>query len=138
MATKLSLIRFLKYVIVGVSTFIFDLVLLYIFIDIFLWNYIIATGAAFALAISVNYFFSRRYVFKGTLRSFYAGYIAFMVIASAGIGIAMLGMVLIVGVFHFHIWDARIIIAGVVGIWNYLMNLYVNLKVVDENKIKLY
>ncbi len=90
---------------------------------------------AFALAISVNYFFSRRYVFKGTLRSFYAGYVAFMIIASAGIGLAMLGMALMVGVFDFRILDSRVIIAGVVGIWNYLMNLYVNLKVEDENKI---
>jgi len=137
MATKLSLIRFLKYVLVGVSTFIFDLVLLYIFIDIFLWNYVIATGAAFAVAVSVNYFFSRRYVFKGTLRSFYTGYVAFMVIASMGIGLAMLGMALMVGVFNFRILDSRVVIAGVVGIWNYLMNLYVNLKVEveDENKI---
>lgn len=129
MKTKLTLVRFLKYVIVGVSTFIFDLLLLYIFIDIFLWNYVIATGVAFTVAISVNYFFSRRYVFKETLRSFYAGYVAFMVIASIGIGIAMLGMVLMVGVFHFHLLDSRIIIAGVVGIWNYLINLYFNFKV---------
>ncbi len=132
MKTKLTLIRFLKYVIVGVSTFIFDLALLYIFIDILLWNYVIATGVAFAIAISVNYFFSRRYVFKETSRSFYTGYVAFMVIASMGIGIAMLGMALMVEKFYFHLLDSRIIIAGVVGIWNYLMNLYVNLKIVDE------
>lgn len=56
-----------------------------------------------------------------------------MVIASLGIGIAMLGMALMVGTFNFRILDSRIIIAGVVGIWNYLMNLYVNLKIVDEN-----
>jgi putative flippase GtrA len=131
--TKLTLVRFFKYVIVGVSTFIFDLVLLSIFIDIFLWNYVLATGAAFTIAISVNYFFSRRYVFKETLRSFYAGYVAFMVIASIGIGIAMLGMALMVGVFNFHILDSRIIIAGVVGIWNYLINLYFNFKVADKH-----
>jgi len=128
-ATKFSLIRFLKYVIVGVSTFIFDLVLLYIFTDIFFWNYVIATGVAFAVAVSVNYFFSRRYVFKETLKSFCAGYVAFMVIASMGIGIAMLGMASMVGIFNFRILDSRIVIAGVVGIWNYLMNLYFNLKV---------
>lgn len=129
MAKKLSLIRFFKYVIVGVSTFIFDLILLYIFIDIFLWDYVIATGAAFTVAVSINYFFSRRYVFKETLKSFYAGYVAFMVIASMGIGIAMLGMALMVGIFNFRILDSRIVIAGVVGVWNYLMNLYFNLKV---------
>ena len=127
MKTKLTLVRFLKYVIVGVSTFVFDLVLLCIFIDIFLWNYVIATGVAFTVAVSVNYLFSRRYVFKGTSRSFYAGYVAFMVIASIGIGIAMLGMALMVGTLHFHILDSRIIIAGVVGVWNYLINLYFNL-----------
>ncbi|MEI6480292.1 MAG: GtrA family protein [bacterium] len=129
---KNGLQRFMKYGIVGVSTFAFDLLLLYVFTDFFSWNYIISTGIAFTIAISINYFFSRRFVFSGTLKSIHKGYFAFMSIACVGIIVAMLGMAILVGVFHFKFLNSRIIIAGVVGVWNYLMNLYVNFKVAGK------
>jgi len=132
MKYRINLKRFLKYVVIGVSTFIFDLILLYICTDILKINYILATGIAFTIAISVNYFFSRHFVFKGTLRAIHTGYFAFMAIASIGVGIAMLGMAILVGVFHFEFLDSRIIIAAIVGIWNYLINLFVNFKVAGK------
>jgi putative flippase GtrA len=127
-----ALKRFLKYTVIGVSTFAFDLALLYLFTDLFAWHYIISTGAAFTVAISVNYFLSRKYVFKGTLKSIGKGYIAFMSIACLGVFLAMAGMELFVGILHFEFLHSRVIIAAIVGIWNYLMNLYVNFKVGDK------
>ncbi len=124
--------RFLKYVAIGASTFAFDLALLYIFTDMLKWNYIIATGAAFTVAISINYLFSRHYVFKGSLASIHKGYFAFMAIASIGIAIAMLGMRILVEIFHMEFLDSRVIIAAVVGIWNYIINLYVNFEVAGK------
>ena len=129
---KKGLKRFMKYGMIGFSTFAFDLLLLYIFIDFFSWNYIIATGTAFITAVSINYFFSRRFVFGGTLRSIHKGYFAFMSIACVGVLVAMSGMAILVGIFHFEFLISRIIIAGIVGVWNYLMNLYVNFKVVGK------
>ena len=121
--------RVIKFVTVSGMTFALDLLLLYVLIDVFLWNYILATGVAFAASVSLSYFPDRRWVFAGTLRSVHAGYVVFMEIACVGIVIAMAGMSVLVGRFHLHYLDARIIIAGMVGLWNYLMNLYVNFKV---------
>lgn len=127
MSTKIT--RFLRYSLIGGSTFALDLFLLFVLTDIFHIHYIISAGVGFVVAVSLNYFFSRRYVFKGTLRSVHAGYGIFLLIAAAGL-MAITGLMwLFVGVFGWNYLISRIIIAGIVGFWNYLMNLYVNFKV---------
>ncbi|MGH8552408.1 MAG: GtrA family protein, partial [Methylococcales bacterium] len=95
---KYALKRFVKYTSVGFSTFLFDLLLLFIFIDLLFWNYVVATAVAFLIAVSVNYYISRRYVFHGTLREIHSGYVLFIAIALIGLGFVTGGMVLMVGV----------------------------------------
>lgn len=130
---KKSLQRFLKYASVGTSTFLFDLLLLYILIDYVKIYYPLATALAFGVAVSINYFISRRFVFTGTLRSVHAGYGMFLSIALVGMGAVTGLMVVFVEVFHLSYLPARVIIAGIVGLWNYLMNLYVNFKVAGRH-----
>ena len=124
-----QLIRFAKYTFVGTSTFAFDLALLFVLTELFHLNYLISAGAAYLIAITINYVFSRRYVFAGTLRSVHAGYVIFLLIAGAGLLIVTGLMYVFVQKFGFNVFVSRVLIAGVVGIWNYLMNLYVNFKV---------
>jgi putative flippase GtrA len=128
-----SLVRFLKYASVGTSTFLFDLFLLYLLIDYIKIHYALATPLAFGVAVSINYFISRRFVFKGTLRSAPAGYGIFMVIALTGMATVTGLMVVFIEVFHLRYLPARIMIAGIVGLWNYFMNLYVNFKVAGQH-----
>jgi putative flippase GtrA len=128
-----GLTRLLKYSSVGVSTFLFDLLLLYVLIDYAKVYYPVATALAFGIAVSINYFLSRRFVFKGTLRSVHAGYGVFVSIALVGL-VAITGLMMVfVEILHMHYFPARAIIAGVVGLWNYLMNLYVNFKVAGKH-----
>ena len=55
-----------------------------------------------------------------------------MMIALAGL-LAVTGlMVVFVEILHMHYLPSRIIIAGMVGMWNYFMNLYVNFKVAGK------
>jgi putative flippase GtrA len=128
-----GLVRLLKYATVGVTTFLFDLLLLYLFTDHLGMDYILATPLAFAIAISVNYFISRRYVFTGTLRSVHTGYGIFLLIAGAGMAGVTGLMVVCVEVFRLPYLPARVLVAGIVGLWNYLMNLYVNFKVAHKD-----
>ncbi|MGH8558216.1 MAG: GtrA family protein [Methylococcales bacterium] len=130
---KHALKRFIKYASVGFSTFLFDLFLLFIFIDILAWNYVVATAVAFLIAVSVNYCVSRRYVFRGTLRDVHSGYAVFILIALIGLGVVTGGMMVLVGILGWHYAISRILIAGIVGMWNYLMNLYVNFKVAGQH-----
>ncbi|MFM8333207.1 MAG: GtrA family protein [Candidatus Methylumidiphilus sp.] len=128
-----SMVRFLKYASVGCSTFLFDLFLLYLCIDYLKIDYKFATPLAFGIAVSINYFISRRFVFKGTLRSVHAGYGVFISIALVGMAVVTGLMVVFVETLHMNYLPARVIIAGIVGMWNYLMNLYVNFKVAGKH-----
>lgn len=121
--------RFLKYCVVGFSTFLIDLGLLFLFTDIFHVQYVVSAGIAFILGTSVTYFLSRTYVFKGTLRDFHSGYVFFLLIGTGGLLIVTIGMYVAVEFFDLHYLLSRILIAGFGGLWNYLMNFYVNFRV---------
>lgn len=128
-----AIYRFLKYSTVGCSTFLLDLLLLYILTDYFLVNYIVAAGLCFAIAISVNYAVSRRYVFKNSAKTWKKGYFHFLLIALGGVLIVMSGMYVLVDLFGVRYLPARIIIAGITGFWSYLLNLFVNFKVAGKH-----
>lgn len=124
--------RLLKYSVVGFSTFFLDLSLLYILTEVFSVHYILASGIAFFIAVSVNYALSRKYVFKNTLRGVREGYINFLIISIIGVCLVMGGMYMLVTVCSFNYLISRCFIAIVTGFWNYVMNLFVNFKVVGK------
>lgn len=126
--------RFFKYSSIGVSTFAFDLLLLYIFTDVAKINYIVAAGAAFVVAVSLNYFLSRKYVFKGSARAVRSGYVNFLSIALVGLLLVIGGMYVLVSVFGFNYLVSRIGIAGLTGFWNYLINLFINFDVAGKHE----
>jgi len=124
-----SVTRFVQYTLVGMSTFALDLFLLFILTDLLRIHYVLSAGLAFLIAISINYFLSRRFVFAGTLRSIHAGYTIFLAISGAGLLLVVVLMYVAVDILNINYLLSRVLIAGIVGIWNYLMNLYVNFKV---------
>ena len=126
-------IRFIKYSTVGFSTFLFDLVLLYVLIDVFDVHYLYSAGIAFLIAVSLNFIVSRKYVFKGSARSAKVSYVNFILIASIGLAMVVGGMYVLVSVLSVSYVVARVFVAGLTGIWNYLMNLYVNFKVAGKS-----
>ncbi len=127
--------RFLRYSLIGSSTFLLDLLLLFFLTDVLGWHYILSAAVGFVVAVSLNYSLSRRFVFQGTLRSVRAGYGIFLLIAVAGL-VAITGlMALFVEVFGWNYLISRIVIALIVGFWNYLMNLYVNFKVAGKDGV---
>ena len=124
-----ALSRFLRYTLIGVSTFVLDLLLLFMLTEVFGIYSILASGIAYILAISLNYYLSRTYVFVGSMRGITSGYVYFMLIALLGLLIVMGGMYALVSLFHFNYLFARVCIAGIAGFWNFMMNLYVNFKI---------
>lgn len=127
-----TVVRFAKYSLVGFGTFFFDLLLLYILTDFFALNYLLAAAVAFLIAVTINYIFSRRYVFSGTLRGVKEGYVNFMLIVLVGLVVVTGGMYVFVTMFDMSYVIARVLLAGVTGFWNYLMNLFVNFKVAGK------
>ncbi len=125
-----ALNRFLRYTLVGGGTFGFDLILLYVVTEYLGVPYYIATAGAFLVAVSINYFISRRFVFKGTERGMHSGYLYFILIALAGAAITTTGVMLLVTYGGLYYMIARVLVAFVVGTINYLSNLFFNFRVV--------
>jgi putative flippase GtrA len=130
---KKSLIRFLKYFLIGFSTFLLDLFLLYFFTDILLINYLVSTAIAFIISITIHYHFSRKFVFSKTTRGIKHGYYIFLGTAILGLMFVVLLMALLVEKLFLNYIIARVIVAGVVGMYNYLVNLFFNFKVVGNH-----
>lgn len=125
--------RFAKYLAVGVSTFLLDLCLLYVLIDIFSVPTVYAAGVAFLVAVTVNYVISRKFVFVGTLRGVKAGYVNFLLIVLIGLAVVMGGMYVLTTMFGLGYLLSRALLAAMTGVWNYLMNLFVNFKVAGKH-----
>jgi putative flippase GtrA len=125
-----ALRRFVRYSAVGFGTFLFDLCLLYLAVNVFHITYVIATPCAFIIAVSCNYALSRKLVFKHTKRGVSRGYAQFALGAGVGAAVTTLLVASLVSAVGMYFLYARVIAAILVGIANYLYNLYLNFKVV--------
>lgn len=125
-----ALRRFSRYAAVGVTTLAFDLLLLAAVIEIGGLPYYAAVPLCFAIAVSINYLISRQHVFHGTARSFHAGYAYFLLTAGMGAILTTSGVAFLIEFFGVHYLPARLGVAGVVGMANYLFNLHFNFRVV--------
>jgi putative flippase GtrA len=126
-------LRFVRYSLVGVGTFAIDLALLYVATSIIGIPYYISTPCAFLIAVSINYSISRRFVFGKTERTWHHGYMYFASVAIAGAMATTSLVAFLVSVWGLYYLTARVIVAGVVGIGNYLFNLFINFKVVGKH-----
>lgn len=130
---KRAVYRFARYYLVGGSTFLIDLVILFSLTNFFNTPYQWAVAIGFIIGISINYAVSRLWVFSGTERRLHHGYVYFL-----GGGIVSLTAVLtLVGILvekvGIPLIFARLVVSGIVGMGNYLFNLYLNFKVVGKH-----
>jgi len=125
--------RFLKYTMVGGSTFLFDLLLIYLMTEFLGVPYWASTALGFLIAVSLNYFVSRRFVFKGTQRKIHHGYLYFIALAGGGALLVTAAVAGLVATFALHYLVARVLVACVMGMANYLFNLHFNFKVAGQH-----
>lgn len=133
LALSPTLRRFVRYAGVGVSTFLFDLALLAAFTELLHIPYYLGTPVAFLIAVSINYALSRTHVFRGTQRSIHHGYLYFIGFALLGALAATGGTALLVTALGVQYLVARVLVAAVTGMANYLLNLHLNFKVVGHH-----
>ena len=117
-----------KYSIVGVTTFGFDLLLLYFFVEFLKINYLIATIIAFIIAVSLNYYFNRKYTFSFTKSNYTKAYLVFMIIDGICLGIISLSMYTFVDILGYNYFISRIIIAGFIGLFNYALHWFITFR----------
>lgn len=123
-------LRFLRYSAIGLSTFLFDLVLIFVFTEYLGVPYYTSTFLGFLIAVSVNYTLSRRIVFARTERTYRQGYLFFIGLALVA-GATITGLVFVLVSFGgLPYLLARIMVGGCTGLVNYLANLHFNFRVV--------
>lgn len=128
-----ALRRFFKYTLVGGSTFAFDLLLIYLMTEFLGVPYWASTAIGFVIAVSINYFIARKFVFKGTARKIHHGYLYFISLAGGGAFLVTAAVAGLVATFALHYLVARVLVACVMGMANYLFNLHFNFKVAGHH-----
>lgn len=125
--------RFLRYLTVGISTFLFDMLLIWIATSLFGVPYYISTPVAFWIALTINYALSRKYVFTGTERRVHHGY-AFYIAGGIFGGLLITSAVaFLVEGLGLHYLIARCLVSACVGLGGYIFNLYINFKVAGQH-----
>lgn len=137
--------EFSKYVVAGGIAFIADFSVLYVFHEYVLrdlkYSLYIATFLGFMVGLVVNYLLSLKFVFAAakstSLGRGIRSQVVFALIGVAGLGINEFGMFIGVGVFGFNYKIIKVIVAGIVMVWNYAARklLIFNKKYLSEQHV---
>ncbi len=120
--------EFMRYLLVGGSAFLVDFGVLVLFNNIlpelFGYRLYIATALGFIAGLIFNYIFSILFVFQTardhiTGRSF-RSFMVFTLIGLIGLGLTELGMYAGTELLGIHYMLVKMIVTGIVLIWNYL------------------
>lgn len=121
--------RFGKYVILSAVIFPLEVGFLFLITEYFHIHYVIATVVAFVSAVTLHYFAATRWIFHGSTRALGTGYVYYLGIAACGLAFVSLLMYVCVEVLTLNYVLSRIIVGAVVGMWGYLMNVFLNFQV---------
>jgi len=117
------ILKFIKFVIVGISGLIIDFSITYLFKEIFKVNKYISNSIGFSVAVSSNYFFNRLWTFSSDNPKVLTEYASFLLISIIGLGINNLFLYL----FHkkMKFYPAKLFAIIVTTIWNFLANYFI-------------
>ena len=112
-----------RFLIAGGICFVFEILTLWALVELCRFYYLYASAIAFTAALLINYVICRRWVFSAAHAS--AGSFALFAISSvAGLGLNQLTMWAMVDICGIWYILAKVIAAGVVTIWNFVMKRY--------------
>lgn len=124
---RVLILEFLRYVVVGGIAFLADFCALVGSNEFLLKNFVggvyLATALGFVIGLAVNYFLSLAFVFtsakdRGKGRSVGA-FLIFAAIGLVGLGLTELGMWTGIDVLGWNYMIVKILVTGVVLLWNY-------------------
>jgi putative flippase GtrA len=114
--------RFIRFSTVGMFSFVIDLVLLFLLTERAHIPYLGSATCSFAVATFFQYLFIRKHTFKESKRAHDQGYSSFMAVSLFNLLIMLVALSIAVEFFHFNYIVARVVIATLVGIWNFFAN----------------
>lgn len=106
----------------GVTGFLIDLALFWVFLHIFELHYLVATSLGFVSGTSVHFLISRFAVFTTVHRSLHAAYVYFLSIGLLGLMTISGLMYLAVDLLHTDAFGARVLIGTIVGLMSFMLH----------------
>lgn len=125
---KVNLYQFGKYVTIGLTSILIDVLLLSFLLDHTYLHYLIAATITFTIASIFHYTLNHQLNYKKTARFFAAGLSYFLIVAIIGLVSTLALISLLVEIAQFHPLNARLIAAPIVGIINYILNTKITFK----------
>ena len=114
--------------VVSCFVFVVGLGVLWAMVDLLHWDPTLSAGASFLIANSLNYLIGRKWVFKGTDRSFTSGFVFFLLNALAGLIVTMALFELLVRYTPIHYLLARASVSLAAGLLIFVLNAVFNFR----------
>ena len=110
-----------RFVLVGGACFVLDYGLLYVLTEYVGLYYLLSAGISFSVSVFVNYWLCLACVFRGADAQTRRAKMLFFGSSIAGLGLNQLLMWALVDIIGIYYMIAKLIAAGIVMVWNYIL-----------------
>ncbi|HLC53978.1 MAG TPA: GtrA family protein [Candidatus Nanoarchaeia archaeon] len=121
--------RFFRHSTSGTLLFLVDISLLALFVESLEMHYLFAVAVAFIISHTLNYLITRQWGFRGSGTTLGKGYSYFIAIGLAGAGATVILVGFFVEYLGLYYLLAKVIVAAIVGVCNFLFNYYITFKI---------
>jgi len=121
MPHRARLYEMLRFILVGGACFLLDYGLLYVLTAHMGVYYLVSAAISFTVSVFLNYWLCLVCVFRGANAQSRRAKMLFFGSSIAGLGLNQLLMWALVDLAHIHYMIAKLIAAGVVMLWNYVL-----------------
>lgn len=111
----------MKFVIVGGLSFVLDFIIYYVLTNFFSVYYLTAGFFSFTLSLIFNYLMSMKFVFKSKddLKKTHE-FVIFVTLSVMGLGLNLLCLYILVDLFKMNDLIAKVLVAGIVMVFNFI------------------
>lgn len=128
LASRDLLETLVRNTVVGTAVFGVDLLLLWVLVEGFGVNKLVAATIGFVTASSLHYALGRSWIFRGTRRHVVSGYFYFLVNAGVGLAITILMFAAFIRWTSIDYVVARVIVSLFAGLATFLLNALFNFR----------
>ena len=122
--SKIFILKFIKFCIVGFSGVFVDFGITYFFKEIVKIQKYVANAIGFSTAATTNYILNRIWTFHSHNPKVFLEFGRFFVIALIGLGINSAIIWLMNGKFKVNFYLSKLVATIIVTLWNFLINAY--------------
>lgn len=127
----------LRYLLIGGSCALGDMLLLYTFVEFFHIWYLYASIISWVITSILSFLGQKHFTFKNTSKKYQIQFPIFILVAIVGLGLNSLCLFFLVSILKIWYMFANIITKFIVLIWNFLAHKYITFKTKNPQNICL-